>query len=263
MPFCRECGNEVQDGWNNCPHCSCSLNHSSQNVSLNDSVIGGDVISNTNIQSSVNINDADTISAAIKSASECVSCGSVSETQITCSRCKKMSHCNICILEISSLRQTKRLCIDCEKIVFQELETERLQQLEWEKMRQIAERQNHEEKVEEAKRNSWKPPITFIIAIIFMSWIIWINIEMSNFCEDNFDPETSTFENGRDFLPDEGPYGADCTYTGPDEFGKEGVSYRWHLNENVLCFGIPLLFLGFYHWWFRYRYYVDLKNKHN
>ena len=46
MPFCRECGKDVQDDWETCPHCSCSLTESSQSISIQDSAVGGDVVIN-------------------------------------------------------------------------------------------------------------------------------------------------------------------------------------------------------------------------
>lgn len=48
MSFCRECGKEVQDDWKTCPHCSCSLTESSQSISIQDSVVSGDLITITN-----------------------------------------------------------------------------------------------------------------------------------------------------------------------------------------------------------------------
>ena len=51
MAFCKECGKEVQDEWKTCPHCSCSLEGSSQNVSLQDSVVMGDIKINDSILS--------------------------------------------------------------------------------------------------------------------------------------------------------------------------------------------------------------------
>ena len=52
MPFCRECGKEVQATWKVCPHCTApqSVENSTQStdMSLRDSVIGGDVTINQN-----------------------------------------------------------------------------------------------------------------------------------------------------------------------------------------------------------------------
>ena len=43
MPFCRECGKEVDDDWLTCPYCSVSLTTSSRNISIQDSAIVGDI----------------------------------------------------------------------------------------------------------------------------------------------------------------------------------------------------------------------------
>jgi hypothetical protein len=99
MPFCRECGKDVQDDWATCPHCSCSLNISSQNVSLQDTVVMGNINSTT-------VNDSKT---------KCAFCGSVGVTQIACSVCKKMSHCNICETEVHEERRTERICGLCHQ----------------------------------------------------------------------------------------------------------------------------------------------------
>ena len=48
MPFCRECGKEVQEDWKTCPHCSISLTESSQSISIQDSAVGGDIITTVN-----------------------------------------------------------------------------------------------------------------------------------------------------------------------------------------------------------------------
>ena len=103
MPFCRECGKEVQDDWVTCPHCSCSLIISSQNVSLQDTVVMGNINSTT-------VNDSKT---------KCASCGSVGVTQIACSVCKKMSHCNICETEVHEERRTERICKSCHNIIME------------------------------------------------------------------------------------------------------------------------------------------------
>lgn len=44
MPFCRECGKEVQEDWISCPYCSEQIGpHASQNMNISDSVVGGDL----------------------------------------------------------------------------------------------------------------------------------------------------------------------------------------------------------------------------
>jgi hypothetical protein len=68
----------------------------SANVSLQDSVISGDV--------NTIINDTDTISSAVQSASKCQSCGSVGATQISCSLCNKLAYCSVCSEDVQSAR---------------------------------------------------------------------------------------------------------------------------------------------------------------
>lgn len=66
VPFCRECGKDVQATWKVCPHCAApqSVENSTQStdVSLSDSVIGGDV--------TINQNNPEEIAAAMVSALE-------------------------------------------------------------------------------------------------------------------------------------------------------------------------------------------------
>ena len=99
MPFCRECGKEVQEDWITCPYCSQSIGPPATKTinQLNDSVVGGDVITNIN-------NDSSTISTAVKSASKCRGCGSIGTTQIACSNCRKIAYCSVCEDEVYSLR---------------------------------------------------------------------------------------------------------------------------------------------------------------
>ena len=47
MPFCRECGKEVQDDWKTCPYCSADISYSTQSLSLNDTVVMGDLTNKT------------------------------------------------------------------------------------------------------------------------------------------------------------------------------------------------------------------------
>jgi tetratricopeptide (TPR) repeat protein len=66
VPFCRECGKNVQATWKVCPHCAApqGMENSTQStdVSLSDSVIGGDV--------TINQNNPEEIAAAMVSALE-------------------------------------------------------------------------------------------------------------------------------------------------------------------------------------------------
>ena len=126
MPFCRECGKEVQEDWLSCPFCSSSLVEIPQNLSLQDSVMTGDLVNNTTINKTTqNIteikNDAETISSAVRSASKCVSCGSTGITHITCSMCDEFSHCNVCAPEIGELRREERLCKKCAMEILDEM----------------------------------------------------------------------------------------------------------------------------------------------
>jgi len=99
MPFCRECGKEVQEDWVTCPYCSKSIGPPASRMinQLNDSVVGRDVITNIS-------NDSSAISSALKSASKCRECGSIGTTQTACSDCKKIAYCSVCEGEIYSLR---------------------------------------------------------------------------------------------------------------------------------------------------------------
>ena len=89
---------------------------STATVNVQDGVIAGDVI----------IND---------SSSSCVSCGSKGVTQIACSYCRKMSHCNICEPEIVEERSEKRLCLEC----YDNLKNERKRIAEEDERKRIAE----------------------------------------------------------------------------------------------------------------------------
>ncbi|MBT5183921.1 MAG: zinc ribbon domain-containing protein [Euryarchaeota archaeon] len=50
MPFCHECGKEVQDDWVSCPYCSTALVSFMSAMNLQDSVVSGDVNITQNIQ---------------------------------------------------------------------------------------------------------------------------------------------------------------------------------------------------------------------
>jgi len=97
MPFCRECGKEVQDDWNSCPFCKADI----QVTNIQDSVVIGDVISTTNV------NDPTTISTAVKSAAECSNCNSVGATIHACKSCRKLAFCGICEEDVVADRFSK------------------------------------------------------------------------------------------------------------------------------------------------------------
>jgi len=57
MPFCRDCGKEIQEDWKSCPYCSCVVGATTeQKVSVEDSVIMGNVGDITNIHVAENKN---------------------------------------------------------------------------------------------------------------------------------------------------------------------------------------------------------------
>ena len=55
MPFCRECGFEVQAGWKFCPQCNREL--STEKVVIQDGIVAGDVTINNLDQIKQAIND--------------------------------------------------------------------------------------------------------------------------------------------------------------------------------------------------------------
>jgi hypothetical protein len=84
VPFCRECGKEVQEDWVTCPHCSESI-VPPKTTGVQDSVIMGDV----------SINEGET---------KCVNCESIGVTKFACSICKEEAFCNVCKNEVTSNR---------------------------------------------------------------------------------------------------------------------------------------------------------------
>jgi hypothetical protein len=117
VPFCRECGKEVQADWVTCPYCSQPIGPpATQQIGIQDSVVIGDV--------STTVNDPKSISMAMKSASECTHCGSIGSTQIACLECKKCAYCTICQQEVFQERKAaigrmgigmaeERYCVQC------------------------------------------------------------------------------------------------------------------------------------------------------
>jgi hypothetical protein len=65
-------------------------------VEVRDSVVMGDI--------HTIINDTDSISSAVQSASKCGLCGSVGATQISCSSCNQLAYCSVCTEEVYSNR---------------------------------------------------------------------------------------------------------------------------------------------------------------
>jgi len=263
VTVCRECGIGVQPSWKFCPNCNSAQPQSNSdsltqtaNVNLKDGVHVGDV--------NIIQNNTKEISTAITNASKCISCGSVSNTQITCSRCKRMSHCNICITEISDLRKSKRLCVECEKIESQKINKIKREEIELQNKRNGWRREEDEKSLVAAKRGLRRPNKILLIGIILIFIPIYMNIQMHNFCEDKFDPENGTFEtgskssSGNAWLNDEGPYGADCNYS-----PSGGVEYSHHLNFQYFCFPIIIIFIGLSILGIQWSEYKDLKNRHS
>ena len=86
MPYCRECGKEVEENWITCPYCSHAIGPPSSGIMrVQDSVVMGDV--------------------AINDVTKCVNCESTGVTLITCSYCKEMYCCEICRVELQSPRE--------------------------------------------------------------------------------------------------------------------------------------------------------------
>ena len=131
MPYCRECGKEVKDDWITCPYCSHNIGPLPVEgiIAINDSVVMGGITT---------INDSDSISSAVQSASKCTSCGSIGTMQLACIICKKIAFCSICKDETYSKRNIigkwggdeqdwekgklfseSRLCEDCYHLGFE------------------------------------------------------------------------------------------------------------------------------------------------
>ena len=171
-----------------------------------------------------------------------------------------MSHCSICILEISSLRKTKRLCLDCEKIEFQELERKRLDNVQADKEIARINRLVEQRQLESQARRARRPPIILVFGIILFSFSIWANGEATDFCEEKFDSNTGTFEGGTynpgsgASLDSENPFRADCRYkangfgstpNGP-QHGADIEFFQFH------AISLSILFGGIIQWRKRY-----------
>ena len=203
---------------------------------MQDSVIAGDVVQSTSIQSNVTVNDANSITEAIKSASECVACGSICDTHITCSVCKIMSHCNICINDISNIRKQMRLCPRCELV---ELEKRKIDTDNMNKMRYEQLTAEQEKKILQEKFYLKVSAVAIAIGIFWLLWSTIMVIWMQNFCEEKYDYENGEFEGSgdyrRDSLLDEGPLGADCYYGGWQSPGE----VRFHWDGMGMHFAVP------------------------
>ena len=85
MPFCRECGKQIEESWKVCPHCTAPIQ-----IPITDSVVMVDNSTTIN-------NDTEVISSAMKSATKCPNCNSLSPTQYACSKCRNIGFCDICV----------------------------------------------------------------------------------------------------------------------------------------------------------------------
>ena len=78
MPFCRECGKEVQEDWISCPYCSKPIGPPASNsIGLKDSVVMGDV-------------------SIADSSVECARCKSTGVTITACMVCQNPAFCSVC-----------------------------------------------------------------------------------------------------------------------------------------------------------------------
>ena len=88
MPYCRECGKEVQEDWISCPYCSKPIGPPASNsIGLKDSVVMGDV----------SIADASV---------ECARCKSTGVTITACMVCKNPAFCSVCDGNVDKKRDT-------------------------------------------------------------------------------------------------------------------------------------------------------------
>ena len=103
MPFCRECGKEVEHDWVTCPYCSQTIGPPDLNSqTVQDSVIMGDV--------NTNINDSASISAAMKTTLKCSECHSTGAILIGCKKCGEHAGCSLCIDKIAWRRRNDVRC---------------------------------------------------------------------------------------------------------------------------------------------------------
>ena len=88
MPYCRECGKEVQEDWISCPYCSKPIGPPASNsIGLKDSVVMGDV----------SIADASV---------ECAQCKSTGVTITACMVCQNPAFCSVCEDNVFKKRDT-------------------------------------------------------------------------------------------------------------------------------------------------------------
>tara|TARA_B100001741_G_scaffold300471_1_gene287765 strand:+ start:91 stop:624 length:534 start_codon:yes stop_codon:yes gene_type:complete len=82
MPFCRECGKQVEDDWVSCPFCSQPIGPpASAMLGLQDSVVMGDI----------------NISKSGGEPTSCSNCGASGSVKLACSKCKSHCTCEVCV----------------------------------------------------------------------------------------------------------------------------------------------------------------------
>jgi hypothetical protein len=94
MPFCRECGLEVQPNWKFCPNCNCEQDGQ---VIVTDGVVAGDINYSKTVTNIKNV----TLNKA-----ECVQCNSTGN--ITLKKCQTCE-INLC----SDCRIFRQTCLTC------------------------------------------------------------------------------------------------------------------------------------------------------
>lgn len=87
MPFCRECGKQVEDDWVTCPFCS-------QPIGPPDSAILG-------VQDSVVMGDIN-ISKSGEEPTSCSNCGAAGSVKLACSKCRNHCTCVVCVDDFSN-----------------------------------------------------------------------------------------------------------------------------------------------------------------
>ena len=82
MPFCRECGKQVEDDWASCPFCSQPIGSpESAMLGFQDSVVMGDI----------------NISKSGGEATPCSNCGASGSIKLACNNCKSHCTCELCV----------------------------------------------------------------------------------------------------------------------------------------------------------------------
>lgn len=81
MPFCRECGKQIEDDWVSCPFCSQPIEPPASAMSgVQDSVVMGDI----------------NISAYSDADKKCSNCKAEGSVRLACVNCSESYSCNIC-----------------------------------------------------------------------------------------------------------------------------------------------------------------------